>query len=418
MHLLKKYAKRGAGICSICLLAFTTMASAAQLPLDQAVNMALENNSDIKISANAEKTAEYTLQGAKGRNGISLGASNSWNLKNSDEISSTSSSGINLSLPLYTGGKNEGNINIAQTNVKIAELDSLKTQQDVKLKTTMAYYDVIQAHQNQAVAQETVNNNQLHLDNVNAQYSAGTVAKADVLRSEVELTNAQQNLLQAKKASDVAVNNLKNLLRWQDSADPELVEEFDCVPFEFTMDESVEYAKTHRPDLEKVQLTIQTAQEGVNVAKADEKPSVSLKAGASWNNIMPTDHSDTYVGLTSSWNLFDSQVTQSAIKKAQTAVDTAQLNLTSQEDAVTLAVKEDYLGMKEAEQRRQTTETAINKAQEDYDIAVAKYQAGDGITLDVLDAQLALATAKNNYIKAQYDYAVDKAKLENAMGME
>ena len=60
---------------------------------------------------------------------------------------------------------------------------------------------------------------------------------------------------------------------------------------------------------------------------------------------------------------------------------------------------------------------AIHKAEEDYSIASAKYRVGEGIILDVIDAQLALTTAKNNYIEAQYDYAADKAKLENAMGM-
>lgn len=66
----------------------------------------------------------------------------------------------------------------------------------------------------------------------------------------------------------------------------------------------------------------------------------------------------------------------------------------------------------------QTTQVAIAKAEEDYFIAKEKYKTGEGIILDILDAQLALATAKNNYINAQYDYAVNKAKLENAMGLD
>ena len=60
---------------------------------------------------------------------------------------------------------------------------------------------------------------------------------------------------------------------------------------------------------------------------------------------------------------------------------------------------------------------AVNQAQEDYFIAREKYRAGEGLMLDIIDAQLALSTAQLNYISAQYDYARYKATVENAMGL-
>ena len=160
------------------------------------------------------------------------------------------------------------------------------------------------------------------------------------------------------------------------------------------------------------------AQQNVAAIKAEQRPTVSLSAGTTWNGILPQNVSrNAYLGLSTSWNLFDNQVTKSQVKKAETTVESAEVTLQEQEDAVELAVKENYLGMKEAEKRSELTEIAIQKAQEDYSIASAKYQVGEGTMLDVLDTQLALSTAKNNYIKAQYDYAAYKAKLDNSMGM-
>ena len=83
-----------------------------------------------------------------------------------------------------------------------------------------------------------------------------------------------------------------------------------------------------------------------------------------------------------------------------------------------MSVKEYYMGVREAEKRIATTKVAIHKAEEDYFIAEAKYRAGAGVMLDVIDAQLALTTARNNYIAAQHDYVTYKAQLENAMGMD
>ena len=46
-----------------------------------------------------------------------------------------------------------------------------------------------------------------------------------------------------------------------------------------------------------------------------------------------------------------------------------------------------------------------------------RYQAGVGTNLVVLDAQVALTTAKNNYLKAMYEYNNNRSKLDKAMGV-
>ncbi|CUH96869.1 putative secreted protein [Propionispora sp. 2/2-37] len=420
MSFLSQFVKRGAAtMIGVCMLGWTSV-SAAPLSLEEAINMALENHLDIKMAENEQKQAKYELKSTQGSQGLSVDASNTLYLKKVNDSASTSNSDISLSLPLYTGGKNEGNVEIAKNDVTIAELNLLKTKQDVRLKAVTAYLDVIEARKTQEVAQETVDNYQMHLDNVKAQYSAGNVAKADVLRSEVELTDAEQTLLKSKNAYEVAVNTLKNVIRWKSTEPLEFTDEFQYAPFQMAMDESVTFAKNHRPDITKYRLAIQSAEKSVDVAAADRKPSIALTAGTSWDsNVFPNPgDTDTFVGITSSWNLFDNQITKSKVKKAEIGVDTAQKELESQEDEVEVTVKEYYLTMKEAEKRQNTTQIAINKAKEDYFIAQEKYKVGEGVLLDVIDAQLALTTARNNYIQAQYDYATYKAKLENAMGMD
>ena len=71
----------------------------------------------------------------------------------------------------------------------------------------------------------------------------------------------------------------------------------------------------------------------------------------------------------------------------------------------------------EAEKRLNSTGDAVKQAEEDYFIAREKYRAGEGLMLDIIDAQEALSTARLNYISAEYDYARYKATVENAMGI-
>ena len=62
------------------------------------------------------------------------------------------------------------------------------------------------------------------------------------------------------------------------------------------------------------------------------------------------------------------------------------------------------------------TEKAVEKAKEDVFISKEKYKSGEGILLDVIDAELALKTAQQNRSRARYDFARSRAALENATG--
>ena len=83
-----------------------------------------------------------------------------------------------------------------------------------------------------------------------------------------------------------------------------------------------------------------------------------------------------------------------------------------------LEVKKAYLAIRSAAQKVEATKTAVTQAEESFKIATVRYQAGVGINLDVLDAQLNLNKAKINNIQALYDYNVGIATLEQAMGLD
>jgi outer membrane protein TolC len=85
---------------------------------------------------------------------------------------------------------------------------------------------------------------------------------------------------------------------------------------------------------------------------------------------------------------------------------------------IDLNVRQQYYNMREAQRRLIATQSAVKEAEEDYYITNEKYRAGQGIMLDILDAQVALSTAQLNYISAEYDYARYKAAVENAVGLD
>ena len=183
---LKRWIK--AGVPFMALLLASPMAQAADLSLQEAINLALAQNTGLKVTQKGEDTAKYALEQAKGNNGVSVGLSDSLSTSKTKDADrqDSNSVGITGKLPLYTGGKNQASIKSAKIGVESASLQTQRAQEDLKLSVIKAYYDALESKKTVGVRQETVDKYQEHYTNVSQLYAAGSKAKIDVIRSQVE----------------------------------------------------------------------------------------------------------------------------------------------------------------------------------------------------------------------------------------
>ena len=403
-------------------LAFGSTGYAAELSLQQAVEMALAQNTGLRVTQKAEDSAEASLREAKGRNGVSVSASDNVSISkwDNDEHTASNSLSLNGDLPLYTGGKNEANIESGKLGVDTARLKTERERENLKLEVIKAYYTVLEDYKTVEVSQETVDKYQAHLTNVQQLYSAGSKARVDVLRSEVELSNARQTLLRCRNAYEVDLANLRNLIHLDSDEPLTLTSDFSYDMFAIGMPEALAYAHTNRKDLLIDAYAVEQQALAVQAAKAGYLPTVNLSLGAGQSNVFhpsSTSSHDISAGLGVNWNIFDSGVTRAQIEKAETEKEIAELTLLKDQEAIDLELRQAYYNMREAEQRFQSTGDAVREAEENYYIDSEKYRVGEGLMLNIIDDQEALATAKLNYIGAQYDYARYKAEVENKMGI-
>ena len=401
---------------------FPAVGSCAAVSLDEAIETALAQNTSLKLTKKGEDTAEAKVRQAKGNNGGSVSASDNLSTGKSSggERSDTNSLNLSGSLPIYSGGKNQANIKSSEIGVDTARLATEREQESLKFEVIRAYYDVLEAKKNIDVDQESVDNYQAHLTNVQQLYSAGSKAKIDVLRSSVALSNAHQTLLKAQNTYEVKLAILRNYMNMDREEPLTLTTDFAYEKFDTSMGDAIAYAYDHRKDLLSDAYAVEQQDLAVKAARAGFLPSVNLNLGVGQSNeFNPGNDSkqNWSAGLGVSWNIFDSGVTKAQVDEAEIARDKAKLTLEKDRQTVDLELRTAYYSMREAEKRFDSTGDAVQQAEEDYYIATEKYRAGEGLMLDIIDAQLALSTAKLNYISAQYDYARYKAEVENAMGI-
>lgn len=407
-------------IGAIVLQQSLVFASPIELSLEDSVNLALKNNPAIQIAlADKEKSVWSKNEAEAGKlPTVSWGSSYNMNGRSGNFSSDgTLNNNLRMNWQLYSGNRIENQIKQAELGISSADLNVRKTKQQIKLDAETAYYNVLQAKMMLAVNQETVNNLKEHQTVVQAKYDAGVVAKSDVLRADVELSNAQQALIKSQNQYDLAVANLLNVMNLSAGTDIILKDELQYVQADLSLDECITLAMDNRPDIEQAKINVDIAAINVKSAQSGKLPSVSMSASTGWNDSFVPNDNNFSIGLSANWNIFDAGITNAKIKQGQASLERAKLQKEQLLDSVEQEIRQNYLSMKEAEKRLETTNVAVNKAEEDLYIAREKYNAGVGTNIDVIDAQLALTQAKTNHLQALYDYNVNKAKLEKAIGV-
>lgn len=404
------------------------------LNLPKTVQMALDYNRDIKNSQYALKKAEYTINEAKAGKApvvdytfntqrsratdASLAASRS-----KDAISNAFGNNLSVTIPLYTGGKVEGNIDVAKLGKTNAQEDILRVEQATKYSAIQGYYGLLAYQELQGVYHEAVDNLQGHLDNVQAQYNVGTKARVDVLSSDVSLANAKTTAITADNNVAVAESNLNNILGLPLETKLNLADH--QLPFDtynISLQEATDYAMKYRPEVLQAAIAVQQAERNIDIANAGNRPTVAITGGNNWaDNTFPgidANKRSWNIGAGVTYNFYDGGATKAKVNQAKQDLLVARETEQKTREAVQLEVKQAYLNIRSAAQKVEETQTVVDQARENYRIQNIRYQAGVGINLDVLDAQLSLNEAQVNHIQALYDYNVGIAKLEQVMGVD
>lgn len=334
-------------------------------------------------------------------------------------ISNSHTNSFSATLPIYNGGATKGKILQSKASYKSAVAGQQGAWNEMRSTVTNGYFQVLQAENMAKLSQEAVDRLNEHLKNVQAQYDVGVVAKVDVLRSQVELSNAEQDLIKAQNGLDIAVASMDRIVGLPMDTELKLVNLLKYAPYENDINYCLNYAADHRPELEQAKQRVKAAEGALLVARSGYQPSINASGSHTLNknkNWPGDGKTEWAVGIGVSMNIFDSGVTYSRIHGAKEDLSKAQAQYRDTVDGVNLDVRSKYLSLREAEKRIHTTDVAVERAEEDYRIAQLRYQAGVGTNTDVIDASVALTQAKVNYLQALYDYNTSKTDLKTAIG--
>lgn len=120
---------------------------------------------------------------------------------------------IELSYDLFTSGRRPAQIRVAEEQVRFNQLEVNRVRSQTRLEITNAYYDLQQADEQVRIAQAGVKNVQQLLSDAQVLEEGGLGTKFDIVRTRVQLGNAEQELIDAQTQQEIARRQLVSLLK-------------------------------------------------------------------------------------------------------------------------------------------------------------------------------------------------------------
>ena len=389
------------------------------MTLREAIQTALENNPNLQRTEKSIAVAEESLKIAKGNKNFSADASGNASLSKSEGVDTSKgiSTRVSGSIPIYSGNRLESQIKSAELEIDVAKLQFSQAREDLMYNVATAYVDALETLAESKVYLETEENLAEHERNISALYDAGAKAKIELLRAQVETANAAQNTAKSRAAYEVNLTNLATLMSLGTISNL-TVEEFQTFLDLGDIENYLSEADENRDNLKADALKIDQGELDIEIAKSGKRPTLSASIGAGLNAYGDDWHltPEASAGVSATWNIFDSGITKAQIKSAEIEVERLRLALQDDTNSVHEEVITAYKNLKIALMRIRTTQRAVDLAEEERFIATEKYRAGEGILLDILDAEVSLTEAKKNHVSAYHDIIRYRLALAHAIG--
>jgi outer membrane protein len=315
-------------------------------------------------------------------------------------------------------GRRSGHYCQAELGVEIAKLETDRAYQTVANEVTAAYYKVLQAMALRRIAQDAVRRADDDLGVARKLEKGGVIEREKVLRAEVQMAQSQRLLESADGAVDIAIAALNLAMGVNVTSPTAVVEVGELPPPPNSLGECLQAASTQRRELDVARSSVQVAQEGTRVAKADFLPKIFAE-GDYVNFEQSTPRANVGLGLgfiKLEWGLFEGGRRVGELRVADSKTRAAMALADSIADTISFQTIEAFRQATTSFRAIDLAKPAVAQARENYRLVKARAAQGDATATELTDAETALTRAEQDYLNSTYEYLTARARLDYVMG--
>lgn len=467
---------------ALCLVALGTLAAAgaaraelSRLTVDEAVRLALRDNTTVYSAMKQVEQAEGAFQQA--RSSILPQLSATGDLAHSFQGEQKSTTRLGGSVPSSRSNSHSGGLSLSQEVLNLQSwnlvresdlsLDAsrhgeINTRLVVALATKQQFYALVRAKQLADVDADAVKRDSSVLALTQGLFEVGSVPRTDLLKARTQSAQSTLALITGRHSVDIERLRLASLLGLPDDQGLDVE---DKLADDIALPDSsslLDTALKNRPDLRQLESQIEASDAGVSAAKASRYPTIGAQVNLQKNFNSTTQDSFTSINNTSylsggnvnlqtgdlnfryrdttvvsfspertyesrpfSWQaaarlslpIFDGLNAHGRIQQRSAEADIQRRNLRQKRTDVALEVRQAWLGLQEARQRTRVANDEIAYATESYELNKEKYRLGSSTLLDLTTAEAELTRSRSDVVDAAVGLQLARAQLDRALGL-
>ena len=429
------------------LIPFLTVAQSS-ITVEDAVQIALENNYQLKQAANNLELADMEVMSAYTDFIPTLNASFNGNQRVGQQFDPSSftfgdltinsmSGGLSSSVPIFNGFRNINNLRRAETQRSFQEETLERLRQNIIFTTASRFLQVVLNQELLEISQRNLSVSMQQLERIEAQVEVGARPTVDLLNQASVVANDELAVVQRENALTTSMAQLMRVMQDDQGTNYQLImpetEQLSLIPMDLDLNELVQMALQARSDLKAQTLAIERAEYDRSIVRATLLPSINANFG------MNGSYSDQYrdpisreplgfseqffdrnvnrfIGFNVQIPIFNNLNRRTNYQQAQINLRNSRLELDNVRFQINEEVRQAYNDYISIVQELESTEKALTAAERAYVTEQQRYEVGASTLIELNQANANFVLAQSNRIQAVYNFVFQEKVLDFFLG--
>lgn len=344
-----------------------------------------------------------------------MGTDNNWNF------------GFSAAMPLVNASLWKS-ISLSDTQILQSLEDARASKLDLVNNINKAYYALMLAIDSREVIRENYDLAKFNAEVYKKQFEAGTASEYDVLRSSVQVSNVEPELLQADISVKQCQLQLKVLMGMDINAaiviPTSVLADMKQEMYGMTLD-AKSRSLADNTSLRSLQLSHKLATQNVTIQKMAWIPTLGLSYNLNWNamsngNALKNQKFNPYSNVAVALNvpIFSGGSKLQKLRQAQVQVKEIELQRENLENTLNMQVDLAIDNINKQAKQINSSEQGVKQASKALDIMQKSFEIGAATYLDLRDSEMANTSAQLSYLQSIYNYLISTSELDLLLGKE
>lgn len=312
-------------------------------------------------------------------------------------------------------------IGASQIYLELSEFALKAKKSKIILDVTKAFNQVLVTRETYEIMSARLLNAQENLDMLSSLHKEGLASDFDKMQAEVQVENIKPVLMEIQDGLSAAIDGLKMTIGLDPNTEieirGELKFEVSDIP---TFERAFEEALDNNHDLNTFKQKQRVDYALIEIDRSEYWPTIAAFGSYSYNGTADDFDFMTYnqalVGLSFSMNLFQGNRTSRKVQQSKIAYDQTTIQINQMEDAIKVQLRIIINELNRVKSSIHVQSRNVELAQKTYDLAVINFKEGTGTQLQIKNADVELSTAKLNRLSTIFQYISAKAEFDHLMG--